>query len=190
MTKAYRLPPLPLLVLLAAAAVPTASFAQATHVHQAIPQPQLERAADLHAMAHGVETSLDSDDQRRAALLHLRSAELRPCGDPEILPSIERAAHLFFYSGDDAEAENTLRKAAIYALRTGNVLAAAESLLRAAWLAERRGDLALVANYVAQVEDLSYSPLLPPEIAQWLRAGNVLPMLPPAAITDSDVDGT
>ncbi len=164
--------------------------AQATHAHQPIPDPQLQRAIDLHSQAHNIEMSLDSEDQRRAAILHLRSSELRPCGDPEILPSIIRSAHLFFHSGDEAEAENTMRKAAIYALRTGDVLAAAESLLHAAWLAERRGDLIVVATYAAQVEDLSHSPLLPPEIALWLRETTTLPMTTRPSVTDADQDAS
>jgi hypothetical protein len=154
--------------LLGLLAAPAA--AQVEHTHTAITSEQIRKADALLREANDIVASCDMKQWKAAAKLLVESAELRPCHDPEIFPSLARAARLYQGAGDMRRAEETMERAAQHALYSGDVANAADTFIRLAWIAKARDDARAVHTYLARAKDLSYSPLLREARAESIRA--------------------
>lgn len=151
----------------AAAAVP--SLAQTTHIHSVQVQEDLDRAEELLTRAIALEKSPVREDWVKAARLRLKSADLRGCSDPEVFPSLYRAAKVFYEDGKMGEARDAFERAASHALHTGDVINAADAYIALAWLARDRGEAEAQHSFLAKAQDLSCSPLLTAEQVATIR---------------------
>ena len=152
---------LALACLAAATAVP--ALAQTTHIHSVQVQEDLDRAEALLTRAIALEKSPVRKDWVKAAKLRVESADLRGCSDPEVFPSLYRAAKVFYEDGKIGEARDAFDRAASHALHTGDVMNAADAYIALAWIARDRGEAELQHSYLAKAQDLSCSPLLTAE---------------------------
>ena len=88
------------------------------------------------------------------------AAELRPAGDPAAVRDLIQAARYSFYSGKRDRALRDFTMAAETALRFGDIVAAAESFLDAAWVAMQVHDGTAALRYADRARELSASPLV------------------------------
>ena len=134
-------------VVAVAALAPAAVYGQSTN-----------EAARLEADALSLSES--PADLGKAADLFRQAATLRPSGDPMVVKDLIQAARFAFYSGRSDHALKDFAFAAETALRLGDVLAAAESFLDAAWVAAKVHDGRLALRYADRARELSSSPVL------------------------------
>jgi hypothetical protein len=95
-----------------------------------------------------------------AARLHRRSAELRAVGDPLAVRCLTEAAALAYATGDRSRARSDMAGAAGQALARGDLRAAADAYLDAAWIAQEQGNAGQVWEWGHRAELLAASPLL------------------------------
>lgn len=115
-------------------------------------------AERLEAEARALYTS--PKQFRKAAQLHERAAELRPAGDLERARDLRQAARLYYYAGEGSAARRTMVAAGDAALEAGDVIAAAETYLDAAFLYREAGQADQRNELVRKAHLLSNSPLL------------------------------
>jgi hypothetical protein len=101
------------------------------------------RAAPLHARALVLEQ--DRWRAAAAALLHMEGVRLRAPDDPDAIPYMIRAAHLYGYGNEPHRARRTMEAAALRALRLGDHATAASAYQAAALFALRTGDARLAS---------------------------------------------
>ena len=99
-------------------------------------------------------------DWGRASVLLRRAADLRS-DVPEAADHYRRAGIFAFYAGREGRAVDHLTRAAETALAWGDVAAAAQSYLDAAWVSHQAGEGARTLELVERAERLANSPLLP-----------------------------
>jgi hypothetical protein len=134
-------------VVAAAVFAPAALWGQST-----------SEAARLEADALSLSES--PSDLGKAADLFRQASALRPAGDPTAIKDLIQAARFSFYAGKRDRALKDFAAAAETALRFGDVLAAAESFLDAAWVAQQVSDGAQALRYAGRARELSASPML------------------------------
>jgi hypothetical protein len=110
--------------------------------------------------ADALSLSESPADLGKAADLFREAAGLRPAGDPVAVRDLIQAARFSFYSGKRDRALKDFAAAAETALRFGDVLAAAESFLDAAWVAQQVLDGTQALRYALRAQELAASPLL------------------------------
>lgn len=110
--------------------------------------------------ADALSLSESPSDLGKAADLFRRAAELRPAGDPMAVRNLIQAARFSFYSGRRNQALKDFATAAETALRFGDVVAAAESFLDAAWVAQQVSDASQALHYAVRARELTSSPQL------------------------------
>ncbi len=115
-------------------------------------------ADSLHAAAVALATT--TDRWRDAAALHRRSAELRADDDVQGFRCLNEAAALAYASGDRSRARNDMADAARHALERGDLRAAAQAYLDAAWIAQEQENPRQVWDLGHRAEMLAASPLL------------------------------
>ncbi len=108
-------------------------------------------------------------DWGRAATLFRRAAELRPSSDPVGVDDLLQAARLAYYHGDKGDAVRDFEAAGRRALALGDVIAAANAFVDAAWVADENGRGAKALDLVDRARLLANSPLMPDEIRDNLR---------------------
>jgi hypothetical protein len=144
-------------ILLAVAPASAQSLAMNTPSRSADPLTLEVEALKLH----------DSPDQYlRAADLYIEAAMLRRPADPLVVHNHRMAARLLFYAGDGVRAQITMEAAGQAALRTGDVVEAAQAFLDAAWLALRRNNVDEMTRLAESAELLMESPLVPEDQRQ------------------------
>jgi ATP/maltotriose-dependent transcriptional regulator MalT len=121
-------------------------------------ETNVARAAELEAQATAMYHS--PRDYKRAAKLHEEAAELRPAGDRIRVDDLRQAARLYHYTGSTLKARELMVQAAEDAHAAGDVVAAAESYLDAAFLYFEAGMPNEVTKLVEKAELLSKSPLI------------------------------
>src|SRR5690606_28618863 len=84
-----------------------------------------------------------------------KSAPARESTDPLRARSLSEAAHLFAYAGRPGHARKLLEKSADAALQRGDIVFAADALLKAALLAQQANDGAAGLRLVARIEALA-----------------------------------
>jgi hypothetical protein len=110
--------------------------------------------------ADALSLSESPSDLGKAADLFRQAAGHRPAGDPIAVKDLIQAARFSFYSGKRDRALRDFAAAAESALRIGDIVAAAESFLDAAWVAQQVSDGSLTLRYVGRARELTASPLL------------------------------
>jgi hypothetical protein len=116
------------------------------------------KADSLHAAA--VALAMTTNRWRDAAALHRRSAELRSADDVQGFNCLNEAAALAYASGERSRARNDMADAARHALDRGDLRAAAEAYLDAAWIAQEQKKPREVWEFGHRAEILAGSPLL------------------------------
>jgi len=96
----------------------------------------------------------------RAAKLLQRAAANREIGDPERIRDLHLASRLSYYKGDEGKALTLMQQSAAEALATGDVIAAANRYVDAAFLAKSAGQLEAAAEMVQKATLLAGSPLI------------------------------
>jgi hypothetical protein len=143
-------------VLLATLGVPAAAPAQ----YRLPALVSSIKADSLHEAAVALATT--TDRWRDAAALHRRSAELREADDVQGFRCLSEAAALAYASGDRTRARNDMADAARHALDRGDLRAAAQAYLDAAWIAQEQKNARQVWELGHRAEMLAASPLLGP----------------------------
>lgn len=119
----------------------------------------LQEADVLHAQAIALyETPARWTE---AARLHVLASESLSKNDARSFQGFDRAARLFYYSGDHAAARKAMEKAAGVALATGDVLTAARAYVDAAFIAVHEGFPAKKREFVAEARKLADSEHMP-----------------------------
>jgi hypothetical protein len=118
--------------LAALMAIPGAGEAQSMRL-----SGELEKARSHEAEAHEQMESRARWD--RAAWNFRRAANLRATGDPVAVENFAMAGRLSYYLQDHSQAMRDMENAAAHALSAGDIVAAANYLMDAAWLAARDG---------------------------------------------------
>ncbi len=116
------------------------------------------KAEKLEAQAKALYES--PKEYRKAARLHVQAAELRPAGDIERVNDLRQAARLFYYSGAETTARETMVQAGDAAMADGDVVNAAGTFLDAAFLYRDAGMQATANELIRKAHLLSNSPLL------------------------------
>lgn len=116
------------------------------------------KADSLHEAA--VTLAQTTHRYRDAAGLHRRSAALRSTDDPLAYRCLTEAAALAYASKDRSAARADMAKAAAQALARGDLRAAAEAYLDAAWIAQEQGKTRQVWELGHRAEILADSPYL------------------------------
>lgn len=144
--------------LLAAAALFTPASASAQQPLQPVRVVETTRADALHATA----LRLDGDMRRyrKAASMHMRSAEMRAATDPQAVKCMELAGFLLYYVGDLDRAQDALTGAGDRAAALGDVLNEAESYVNAAYVAQEQRRPAEAVALGRRAQLLASSPLL------------------------------
>lgn len=88
------------------------------------------------------------------------AADFRPEGDSQGVQDLVSASRLRFYAGDEGRAQSLLKEAGEVALAYGDVGAAAEAFLDAAWIARKRGLAPVAQDLLSRAHKLTQSPLL------------------------------
>ena len=99
-------------------------------------------------------------DLGRAADLYREAAALRPSGDPIAVKNLIQAARFSFYSGKHDRALRDFAAAAESALRIGDMVAAAESFIDAAWVAQQSHDGTQALRYATRAREVTASPFI------------------------------
>ncbi len=116
------------------------------------------KADSLHEAA--VTLAHTTHRWRDAASLHRRSAALRTAEDPLAYRCLTEAAALAYASKDRSAARADMTKAAAQALARGDLRAAADAYLDAAWIAQEQGKTGQVYELGRRAEILADSPYL------------------------------
>lgn len=146
------------------AAMPPASLhaqqAFATRVTAGTEARSLSPADQLHerAVEQGERGTIDG--WRSAARLHLESAAKRSASDGLAERCLHEAADLLYATGDLPGAQRAALASAEHAAARGDVIAAANSYLDAAVVAQDQRQPGAVREYVAKARLLVESPLL------------------------------
>ncbi len=135
-------------------------------VHRARPADP-ERAAALRARATALRT--DRAHFREAAGLLERASALTPVEDSARAHDLYVAGNLRFYTGALAGAQMDMAQSADAALERGDVEAAVDALVSAAWLAAKRDEAEDARAYAVRALHLSASPLLSPSVRDRIR---------------------
>ena len=139
--------------LLAALALPAAASAQ----YQLPTLTSAARADSLHAEALRLAAAHRYGD---AARLHRQEAGLRDPDDPLGYQCLKDAAALVYATGDRSRARADLAAAASQALSRGDLRAAADAYLDAAWIAQEQKKPRQVWEMGHRAEMLADAPLL------------------------------
>ena len=120
--------------------------------------PAGEDPAELEAQARDYL----GDMQRwgRAADLYRQAADLRAPSDPVAVANLKTAARLEFYNGSEKQALRDLEYAGQRALAIGDVVAAANAFVDAAWVAGTDGQGREARALVERAQLLALSPLI------------------------------
>lgn len=117
------------------------------------------KADSLHEAAVALQ---QSHRWRDAARLHRRSAELRTADDPLAFQCLTEAAALAYATNDRSGARADMATAATQALARGDLRAAANAYLDAAWIAQEQKNARQVWELGHRAEMLADSPFLGP----------------------------
>jgi hypothetical protein len=139
--------------LLATLGLPAAASAQ----YQLPTLTSSAKADSLHEAALALTAKHRYGD---AARLHRRSAELRDPDDPLGYRCLKDAAALVYATGDRSSARADMAAAASQALARGELRAAADAYLDAAWIAQEQKNVKQVWENGHRAEMLADSPLL------------------------------
>jgi len=104
-----------------------------------------------------------------AVRLFVEAADQREIGDPLRVKNLVMASRLTYYRGQTHDALHLMQRAANEAISTGDVLAAANSYMDSAFLAQELGHTGVAAEMMKKAERLSYSPLLAQEDRDYIR---------------------
>jgi len=140
-------------VLLATLGLPAAVSAQ----YQLPTLISSAKADSLHEAALALTAQHRYGD---AARLHRESAELRDLDDPLGYRCLKDAAALVYATGDRSSARADMAAAASQALARGDLRAAADAYLDAAWIAQEQKNIKQVWENGHRAETLADSPLL------------------------------
>ena len=102
----------------------------------------------------------DMEKWNRAADLYRQAAGLRLPGDPVAVADLKSAARLEFYQGSERQAVRDLEAAGQLALGMGDVIAAANAFVDAAWIAGNDGDGNIARSLFERAQLLALSPLI------------------------------
>jgi hypothetical protein len=116
------------------------------------------KADSLHEAA--VTLAHTTHRWRDAASLHRRSAALRSADDPLAYRCLTEAAAIAYATKDRSAARSDMAKAASQALARGDLRAAADAYLDAAWIAQEQGKPRQVWELGHRAEILADSPYL------------------------------
>jgi hypothetical protein len=141
------------MVLVAAAGLPSAAAAQ----YRLPTIISTVKADSLHEVAGEMRTA---GRYRDAARLYRRSAEFRAPEDSVGVRCLTDAAALAYAAGDRSGARTDMARAAERALARGDVRAAAQAYLDAAWIAQEQKKPGKVWEFGHRAEILAASPLL------------------------------
>lgn len=97
---------------------------------------------------------------REAARLYVRAAGMRDPSDERTAANLTKAAHLYYAVSDLDSAGLTMRRAGDAAMARGDVIAAADAYLGAAWVWGQRGDALAMNDLLGRARVLASSPLL------------------------------
>jgi len=100
------------------------------------------------------------DKYCRAAKLLQQAAGEREVGDPMRVRDLHMASRLSFYGGKEVAALDLMQQSAEEALATGDVIAAANRFVDAAFLAKSAGDAEAAVKMVKRATLLAGSPLI------------------------------
>jgi hypothetical protein len=141
------------MVLLAAAVLPSAAAAQ----YRLPTIVSTAKADSLQAVA----ARLVQDGQwRDAARMYRRSADFRAAEDPVGFQCLTTAGAVAYAAGDHSAARSDMAHAAERALARGDLRAAAQAYLDAAWIAQEQQKPSQVWEFGHRAEILAGSPLL------------------------------
>ncbi len=132
--------------------------------------PAAAEATAAHRKADDLLAAARIDDWPQIADLLEQAAAARPAGDGLALDERSAAAQLFYMTGALARAETNLLTAARQAISVDQIYQGAQLLVRAAFVAEQRGELGDAVDYAHGAEWLARSPRLTPEQAARIRA--------------------
>lgn len=141
-------------LLLLTLGLPASAFAQ----YQLPALVSSIKADSLHERAETL--ALTTHRWRDAASLHRRSAALRSADDPLAYRCLTEAAQIAYASKDRSAARADMAKAASQALARGDLRAAADAYLDAAWIAQQQGKARQVWELGRRAEILADSPYL------------------------------
>lgn len=122
----------------------------------------------LEAEAEGYMT--DMNKWTRAADLYRQAAALRGAGDVIAIADLKTAARLEFYRGHEGTAMRDLENAGERALAMGDVVAAANAFVDAAWIASAEGRGTKAREFADKAQLLALSPLISPSDREELEA--------------------
>ncbi|MGD8278426.1 MAG: hypothetical protein PVH00_10390 [Gemmatimonadota bacterium] len=100
------------------------------------------------------------DQYCKAAKLLQRAAKERALGDPVRIRDLHLASRLSYYGGREGKALDLMQQSAAESLATGDVIAAANRYVDAAFLAKSTGDAGLALEMVKKATLLAGSPLI------------------------------
>ncbi len=151
--------------------VPSAVFAQMAGPVNA------DEAGAAHRKAEEILATSQTGKWSQAAKLLEQAAEARAADDAAAVGERVAAAELFHFTGSLARAQTNLAAAAQQAVAEGRVFEAAQILLKAAKVAQERGQVNDAITYARSAERLGRSPHLTPVESAEIRDGIVwLPM--------------
>ncbi len=139
------------------------------------------RAAALRARA--ADLARDRKHFRQAAGLFERAAALTPVEDAARAHDLYLAANLFWDVGSPEEAQAEMAQSADAALERGDVEAAADAFVSAAWVAAKRGQAEDARAYALRALHLAASPLISDELRDRIRQRVVVSPEPEKAAT-------
>jgi len=144
-----------MLVLSGAAVEAQVDYAMAAPRKTAAPATRADR------LKQEAESMFSTPKQwKRAQRLLIESAEMRDATDADAYTCYVMAGRLAAVLGDNASAQEALRKAAEHALARGAIIDAATAFIDAAHAAARAGDVDEVEDLMRRAELLTNSPLI------------------------------
>jgi len=132
--------------------------------------PVADEATAAHRKAYDLLAAASIDDWPQIASLLEQAAAARPADDGRALDERAAAAQLFYMTGALARAETNLLTAARQAISADQLFQGAQLLVRAAFVAEQRGQMGEAVDYARAAEWLARSPRLTPEQSARIRA--------------------
>ncbi len=151
--------------------VPSAAFAQMSA------PVDVDEASAAHQKAEQILATAQTAKWSQAAKLLEQAAQARAADDATAVGERVAAAELFHFTGSLARAQTNLAAAAEQAVAEGRVFEAAQILLKAAKVAQERGQVNDAITYARSAERLGRSPHLTPVESAEIRDGIVwLPM--------------